>query len=71
MVENVDSLMYVLIKTDITFCTSGFEVGKSASEIELQKLPKPAQVAAQSGIWRMLFVCISIISLSKVELLSR
>ena len=34
--------VYVLIKKDITFSTSGFKVGKSASEPKLQKWPTPA-----------------------------
>lgn len=42
MVENVVSQLYVLIKKDIAFCTSGFKVAKSASETELQKWPTPA-----------------------------
>lgn len=66
MVKNVDSQVYVLIKKDITFCTSGFKVGKSASETKLQKWPTPAL----SSTWRTSFVCSSIISLSRAARLS-
>ena len=37
MVEKVDSQLYMLIKKDVTFSTSGFKVGKSAWETKLQK----------------------------------
>ncbi len=58
--SHIHSQVYVLTKKDITFCTSGFKVGKSSSDTKLHKWPTPAL----SSTLRMSFVCSSTISLS-------